>query len=220
MALSILDIQNRALFYIACLSALSCIYYKLYYKTLDIDEVVIPFQLMLYIITVHAAVDTFFQKQTEMVIHHLLVLGLSVYYFYHLRVMTAKDVIALVYPCLRVEISSIFYILRYWLPKKSPLYMVNSIVFFLAFFKFRIFDFFCDLLIYTDFTTVSRTLTQNTSMYILLYTCAYGMYLLNLYWFIMMTKILIKLLSPVNPELPDKTSMNRKDLQIDASPHD
>ena len=55
------------------------------------------------------------------------------------------------YTLLKTEISSIFYVLKYWLPKKSSIYNINLILFYSSFFKFRILDYYYEIIYNYDF---------------------------------------------------------------------
>jgi hypothetical protein len=195
----ILDIQNAAIFCIACLSTLVCLYYN--FSSLPSEQLVVPFEYMLVLIGIHSAIDIFVQKW-DMIIHHTFVLGLCYFYYVYGRVMTPEDGMIIVYPYMKVEISSIFYTLRFWLPKKSPFYTVNSLLFYLTFLKFRIIDNFYDVIINSTFISIITSTTNNVFMISLLYISGCGLYLLNIYWFYLINKMIVQ------------TSFNRSDKVI------
>jgi len=103
------------------------------------------------------------------------------------------------YPLLKTEISSIFYVLKYWLPTKSIIYNINAILFYISFFKLRIFDFYYEV-IYNNskFEIIFENYSQTNYLLssILLISC-YGLYLLNLYWFLIINKIVYKEIAKV-----------------------
>ena len=82
----------------------------------------------------------------------------------------------------------IFYVLKYWLPKKTILYNLNSILFYILFFKLRIYDFYYEIIynnISFDITFQKYSPTNYYLSSILLISC-YGLYILNLYWFLIL----------------------------------
>jgi hypothetical protein len=88
------------------------------------------------------------------------------------------------YPVLNIEISSIFYILKYWL-KDPQLYTINLGLFYLAFLKFRIYDFY--ILIHTIHI-------MNMAFPKCVIIACNGLFIMNLYWFALMNKIVYKTL--------------------------
>ena len=98
------------------------------------------------------------------------------------------------YPLLNTEISSIFYVLKFWIPKKTVLFNLNAVLFYLTFCKFRIYDFYGKLIqnnapFDVAFPKYSQFHTFPSSVLIL--SC-YGLFILNIYWFLIIHKILYK----------------------------
>jgi hypothetical protein len=94
---------------------------------------------------------------------------------------------------LKTEISSIFYVLKYWLPKKTLIYNLNLAWFYLTFLKFRLIDLIYEVgdgrVVY--FLTSTYSLDNMYTTWIFT-ACFYGLIVLNIYWFSLMTKILLK----------------------------
>ena len=140
------DIQNISLFIIACSSFLSYLYYNLaplYYENnkSDFNK---PFDILFPFVGLHAFTDFFLTNSYDLKLHHLCIFGI-IFYNYYYNVSTEYRFIFL-YPLLKTEISSIFYVLKYWLPKKTILYNVNTILFYILFLKLRIYDFYYEII--------------------------------------------------------------------------
>jgi hypothetical protein len=143
-----LNIQNGMLFLLSVSSLFSCLYYNInsYYSSdyaLDIKNVSRPFDLLMPFVTIHAFTDLFLTKSTDLKIHHFSVLGVLFYNYYYN--VSETDRFPIIYSLLKTEISSIFYVLKYWLPKNTLAYDINSALFYLGFLKFRIIDLYFDL---------------------------------------------------------------------------
>lgn len=197
------DIQNSSLFIISIVAFLSYLNYNLqpiWYQNID-NEVIDnfgggafskPYDILLPFVVVHASIDFFINKSYDLKLHHLCVIGIYFYNMYN-NVSTEYRFMFL-YPLLNTEISSIFYVLKFWLPNKSFIYNLNTILFYLSFFKFRIYDFYYKIIqnnfcFYTIFQKYSNS---DYSSYVLLLSC-YILYILNIYWFLIMNKILYKI---------------------------
>jgi len=190
------DIQNISLFFIACSSLFSYLYYNLAPLWCGNIEgggdFTTPFDLLVPIVGLHAFIDFFLTNSYDLKLHHLCIFGV-IFYNYYYNVSIEYRFIFL-YPLLKTEISSIFYVLKYWLPKNTILYNINTILFYISFVKLRIYDFYYEIIYKnSSFTTVFQVYSP-TNYYlssILLVSC-YGLYILNLYWFSIMNKILYK----------------------------
>ena len=182
------DLQNISLFMIAIGSFISCLVYNLQEGIGDIT----PFEILMKFVTVHALIDIFLTKSLDLKLHHLSIFGIL--FYNHFFQVLPEHRFLFMYPLLKTEISSIFYVLKYWLPKKSVLYPVNMLLFYLSFFKYRICDFYYEII---HNNTSIRVVYQiyshsNPLMTILFVASCYGLYILNMYWFMVMTKILYK----------------------------
>jgi hypothetical protein len=145
----IVTIQNIALFSISISSLYCCVNYYIQGGQIidtnnNITSAAALFTNLLPIIGVHAIVDTFLTTSTELKMHHACTLGILFYNYYYQ--VDEKDRFLILYSLLKTEISSIFYVLKYWLPKNTSLYAVNDIIFYISFFKFRIIDVYVDVI--------------------------------------------------------------------------
>jgi hypothetical protein len=198
--IKIKDIQNIYIFMLGIASFISYLYYNLgpllYEKNEEIDFTK-PFDILLPFIGLYAFIDFFITKSYIFKLHHLCIFGILFYNNYY-KVLSEYRFIFL-YPLLKTEISSIFYISKYWLPKKTIIYNVNIILFFLSFIKLRIYDFYYEI-IYNNisFNIVFQKYSHSNYYlsFILIVSC-YGLYILNLYWFLIMNKILYKTITKI-----------------------
>ena len=191
---SIENFQNVSIFVIAISSFLSYSYYninRLLYNNEGL-EYVFMYDMLLPIVGVHATIDFFLTKSYDLKLHHSFIFGIILYNQYYN--VHFEDRFIFLYPLLNTEISSIFYVLKYWLSKKSFFYTINSILFYISFFKLRIFDFYYKILYnHSSFEIVFQKYSHSNNYLsgILLVSC-YGLYILNLYWFLIINKILYK----------------------------
>lgn len=212
----ILNIQNIALFGISIYSLYSCInYYIITGQTAnvlthvgqtncliptdtchvtenDYTKALQPFYNILFFIKLHACIDIFFVKTTGIFLHHLFSIGISFYGWYN-NVISADNFI-FSYSLIKTEVSSIFYVLKYWIPEKTYAYTINLLLFYVLFFKLRIIDLYNEI-IYGNYAfdmIINKYSPTNTLMSGVFYVSVYGLYILNLYWFLIMTKILYK----------------------------
>ena len=196
------DIQNISLFIIAGCSLFSYLYYNLaplWYKNNEegAGEYIKPFDTLFPFVGVHALIDFVVTNSYDLKLHHLCIGGI-IFYNYYYNVST-DDRFIFLYPLLKTEISSIFYVLKYWLPQKTILYDVNMILFYILFFKLRIYDFYYEI-IYNNisFDIVFKKYSP-TNYYLssILQLSCYGLYILNLYWFLIINKIVYKKITKI-----------------------
>jgi hypothetical protein len=192
-------IQNASLFIISISSLFACLYYNMHDVTGDgvvIDKVIRPFDLLIPVVGVHASIDFFVTKSYDLKLHHVFVLVIIFYNYYHNVV--AEDKITFLYPLLKTEISSIFYVLKYCLPKNSIMYNINNLLFYGAFLKFRVYDYYYELISnQNSFDIVSTYSQPNYYTYTILVASCWGLYLLNIYWFLIITKIAYKSIAKI-----------------------
>lgn len=191
-----LNIQNVMLFLLSISSLFSFLYYNInsnYFTNSagDIKNVSKPFDLLMPFVTIHAITDLFLTKSTDLKIHHFSVLGVLFYNYYYN--VSEIDRFPIIYSLLKTEISSIFYVLKYWLPKNTLVSNINTALFYLGFLKFRIIDLYFDLVNSSHvFDIINKYSSSNIILSSLLFSSCYGLYLLNLYWFVIINKILYK----------------------------
>lgn len=190
------DIQNISLFVIASCSFLSYLYYNLapfwYGQNDTLVEFAQPFYQLLPFVGLHAATDLFLTKSYDIKLHHFFVIG-NIFYNYYCDV-SPEHGFTIAYTLLKTEISSIFYVFKYWLPKKTIIYNINTILFYFSFAKLRIYDFYYEIL-YNNIscnTLFQKYSQSNYYVSSILFISVYGLYILNLYWFLIMNKILFK----------------------------
>jgi hypothetical protein len=174
--------QNKAFFCISILSIGTCVYYN-YTKS------PILFENMFNIITVYAFVDIFYTNYASK-LHHLAILNMAMY-----RYVTNLDQIGgayIYYSLLKTEFSSIFLALKYWLDKKTLLYKINLMVFYVLFLKLRIIDFYSVILPGSPLYIIDQQYSDNFYMSFIFIGSVYGLYALNIYWFIQMNMLLYK----------------------------
>ena len=142
---------------------------------------------------------------TELQVHHLLGIFMGyIKYIYNVYSNPDSDwhITNVIY---KTEISSIFYVLRYWLKEDnaitrrlSPnqqfiLQKANDIAFYLSFFKFRIYDYTNEIILNVEGFRSIEMYTNGLFIHrFAIYSGLVGLYLLNLQWFTIMTKILYK----------------------------
>jgi len=179
--MNILTYQNIALFTISSLSLISCIYYKL-------TDSSVPFIIMPPIIGAFSIVDLYYNNRLEYKIHHALSLGVILYNY----AFNVDDHI-LTYALLKTETSSLFLIFKYYLDKRSFLYIINAYVFLYLFTKFRIVDLYNVICPGSELYAIIDTYSPNSALGsgLILVSC-YGLYILNLYWFFIMNKTIYK----------------------------
>jgi len=185
----ILHIQNISLLGIA----VSCFYCCSYYYFTDSIEKTVPlFNNILPVIGVHAMVDFFATKKIDLKIHHLCVIGL-LFYNYTYKVHS-KDSFTYFNSLLKTEISSIFYVLKYYLPKKKGIQITNNLLFFLTFLKYRIIDNYKEIIEPNSIFNliIPNYSSDNICMTSIILFSIYGLYLLNLYWVLIIIKMLYK----------------------------
>ena len=150
------------------------------------------FDMLMPAVGAHAVVDFFATKTVDMKKHHLCILGIFFYNYYNGVSLVDRTIFS--YPLLKTEISSIFYVLKYWIPTKSVFYKINALCFYAGFFKFRIWDYYYEILEnHSPFEVVlGKYSSTNPLLSAILFASCYGLYILNVYWFLIMNKILYK----------------------------
>ena len=193
----ILHAQNISLFFISLYSLFSFINYNLQEVNDDKSELIKPFDALMPIVGTHSIIDLFLTNTNDIRIHHIIILFIIFYNYYN--DVKPEDRFLISYPLLKTEISSIFYVLKYWLSKNSSFYTINSLIFYGCFLKFRIIDFYYEV-INNNYTLniIFNKYSGSSSLmsYMLSFSC-YGLYLLNIYWFMIINKILFKSISKI-----------------------
>jgi TLC domain len=150
------------------------------------------FRVLPFCMSAYFAVDMIATRSLEYRIHHTASLGI-IFYLYYYRVNT-HQVESLIYHFIKTEMSTFFLVFRPYLPKGTYLYHANNMAFYTTFAKCRILDIYQHVIrpsspiyafirVYTPNDRVGTT--------ILLGSC-YTLYLLNVYWFCVMTRYLFR----------------------------
>lgn len=154
------------------------------------------------ILFLHLTTDYPFASN-ELKLHHFFgILVCWVKYAYSIYNYDDWHITKLLY---KTELSSFFYVFKYWLEdenaftshlsltQRNIVKQINNALFYLSFFKFRIYDFTHDIMLNIDGFRVMETHTKGLFVnQFLIYFGIVGLYLINLYWFTIMTKILCK----------------------------
>lgn len=202
-------ISNISIFFISVFSLYSCVSYYNNCSNINISNPNLnsctKFVLLdtgMYLVNLHVFIDLFINESYAMRLHHLFVLGIFFYNNYYNVSFTNR--ILFLYPLIKTEISSIFLILKTWIPKNNFIYHINSILFYLTFLKFRIIDFYNEVL-YDNKNyhyTIENYSKNNILMSLILLVAIYGLYILNMYWFLIINKIFFKnILNRFNSDL-------------------
>jgi len=163
------------------------------YNQFDIYNFLNPFVILLSVIKIHAVVDLFLTNKRDVFIHHLCIIGIFFYSWYNN--VSDTDSFIYGYSLLKTEISSIFLVLKYWIPTNTYAYNINSLLFYLTFLKFRIFDVYNEVIgnKYVIDVIINKYTPNSPINSSVLYISIYSLYLLNLYWFLLITKIIYKI---------------------------
>jgi hypothetical protein len=203
------SIQNILPFLISVFCLYSCVSYynNCYNKTLyEINtNCCNKTQLLergMYLVCIQVFIDLFIKKSYAMKLHHIFVLSFLFYNNYYS--VSSNDRIILLFPLIKTEISSVFLIFKKWIPENTIVHHINSTLFFVTFFKFRIIDFYNQILynnIHYNYI-VDKYSKKNIFMSMFLLFSLYGLYILNIYWFLIINKIIFKkLFSQFNSDL-------------------
>ena len=140
------------------------------------------------IITAFAIIDSFFLVKKDLLLHHICIL-MFVFYrnYFHVRDYYGTLMIT---ELIKTELSTIFIVLDYWIPKKYKLLKtVNGITFIVSFFKFRLYDTFYSIGTNQDlYTNMNRIIDGSILGYTVCYGAFFILYALNLYWFVIIMK--------------------------------
>jgi len=136
----------------------------------------------------HFATDLFLTKKPDLMLHHILGLSFAGYkYIMQVQPPDDTDTILVLY---KTEISTFFFVFKILLAnnKNKLLVKINDLLFFITFFKYRIYDFYTILISNENLYIYAAKYSYS---YILL-SAVHGMFILNLYWFLIICKIAFK----------------------------
>jgi len=175
--------------------SLNLLYYQVYGTGLDVS---VP------IIFAYFVGDFYFCKP-EIRLHHIFGMSILGFKMYHYN--TPVDDAVIVSSLYKTEISTFFYIFKLLMEtykiKSKTLTTINNALFFATFFKFRIYDYYLDVIAnpatYAVFRAYSGDSLFQSSI---IHFGVYGLFILNLYWFTILCKIVYK---PFNTIFPEST---------------
>jgi hypothetical protein len=138
-------------------------------------------------IATYLLVDLFINKKIDMYIHHAI--GLMLYSFVHMNQLSEESENILMKPFIAVEISSIFYNINYLYPK-NYFSALNNLLFITTFFYYRIYNYYYSVIKNEDINHIIENTGEVSKYYY--YSAIYNLYILNLYWFSKIMKIVLK----------------------------
>ena len=110
----------------------------------------------------------------------------------------------------KTEISTFFYVFHYFLEKNKNLYyliLANNILFISSFFWYRLYEYYYNILVNPNvYKNIQSTLEKSKYNY-LIYIGLYGLFGLNMYWFIILCKVLFK--RTIKDVKPDSVMQHR-----------
>jgi hypothetical protein len=144
------------------------------------------------VIAPHFLIDLCLTTKNDIVLHHTL--GLTfIAYKYYANVQTVDDASSIL-ALYKTEISTFFYVCKLFLqelPDKKrfqSIIAINDGLFFITFFKYRILDFYNDIIVNPHILT---GYSKYPHFYVLMFAI-HAMFSLNLYWFSIICKIVCK----------------------------
>lgn len=132
---------------------------------------------------------------TDMVIHHICCIVIAMTGLYHSISMNSIPTLALT--LFSMEFSTIFFVMNFIVDRKYTTFlMINNLLFVTTFFKFRIYDYYWALL--ADMTTFNREVVSNVGVVEqnIFYAALNCFFLLNVYWFVVLMKMMAKQVIP------------------------
>ena len=195
------NIHNVSLFAISVSSLFSYVYYNSYSLP---DKVIgggIWFERLYPVVGIYAVMDLFMTKSTDLRLHHACIFG--IYFYNNYYSVSVEPRFLFSYTLLKTEISSIFFVLKYWFPPKTLINSINTVLFYLSFFKFRIWDFYVEIIHNNKALDLVFNRYSGSNVYLsaILSLSCYGLYILNLYWFLIINKILFKQIAKYIPTI-------------------
>ncbi len=181
-------------------------------------------QICLNIFTIYVSIDVFFSTP-DLVLHHI-------FGFFACQFITENNINFMINNNIyktffNTELSTIFLSIKLlidWYKKDIEqskyfkiikiYYTINDIVFFYLFFKLRIYDFFYNIIQNKKFYDIVYYHIHNSIIKnIKIYTSIYGLFILNIYWFLIICKklykqVIVKLFPSIDNELNAKYIIN------------
>ena len=152
------------------------------------------------ILIAHLMSDLFITTKPDMILHHIT--SLTFISYNHIMNVSSGDSTTIILTLYNTEISTFFYVAKLFLsagPNKGAfirnVIAINDILFFMTFLKFRVYDFY----VYIIGNPETYIRLEKYSGHLLLYMSLHTLYILNLYWFSIICKIVAK---PLIKSLP------------------
>ena len=169
--LSIERIRDYASFFIATISS------YIYFTNGD-------FKTISHFIAMYLITDLFINKKVDLYIHHAI--GLILYTFMYTSSGSGHIFMK---PFIAVEISSVFYNIKFLYPK-NYFSTLNDLLFVVTFFYYRIYNYYYSVILNEDINNMIENTGQISKYFY--YSAVYNLYALNMYWFSQIIKIILK----------------------------
>jgi hypothetical protein len=127
-------------------------------------------------------IDFYFVKKNDMILHHILVLGMLHYMNNHSHIENRIEIVSVI---LSTEISTIFLTTNNLLDvvcNMNVLKNINKIVFLSTFVYYRIYNYSYYLILDKNIHNTFLIYSRNNFEYCEIYIGLYGLFILNLYW--------------------------------------
>ena len=139
--------------------------------------------------------DIFLWHSNESALHHFFVILFGTFLFYY--EMKFDDYFFLMIPILATEISTLFLVLKIWMEqfdmKKTIWFTINNVFFFVSFFITRIYIYTAYIIANPQtYSMISKYTGDSIIAKFHVYTGLVGLFCLNVYWLVLMIKILSK----------------------------
>lgn len=157
-----------------------------------------PFNYLKNGIILYSVVDFYLNKQYDFKFHHLCSIGMLIPSFYYHNI---REIELIAFSFTKTELSSFFLIFKNYIKQNSILYNINNLAFICVFFKLRIYDLYYDIIKYNSplYSIMNNHMQNDPLSQTLLLTSVYGLYLLNLFWFLKMLKIFYTKIAEIYP---------------------
>lgn len=169
--LSIERIRDYASFFISIVSS------YIYFTNGD-------FKTISHFIAMYLITDLFINKKVDLYIHH--VIGLILYTFMY---TSSGSEHIFMKPFIAVEISSVFYSIKFLYPK-NYFSTLNDLLFVVTFFYYRIYNYYYSVILNEDINNMIENTGQISKYFY--YSAVYNLYALNMYWFSKILRIILK----------------------------
>ena len=146
------------------------------------------FRILPKIMAGYFIVDLPITSQLDFQIHHATSICILMYtYYYGVDHIEFENIW---YHLMKTEISTIFLIFRYYLPKNTLLYNTNLSIFYVTFTKFRMIDLYVHFVGPSSniYVVIQKYTPHNPFVSALFISCCYTLYGVNIYWYFIMNQ--------------------------------